>query len=149
MRHKEWLGQRSGSQVFGAAEAGKDFSHPGLVPVAKRRAEDVPACGPRSPSEYAVLPVEVRDGVSFVRKSRKSRVRLKPRGGPLPYVAEHVFTTIRTMAGRPLTHAAGPLTRHVAVAGVKIGLTFSPRVGALLLPLGIPGGRFFPLFLGW
>src|SRR5262249_50895540 len=55
---------------------------------------------------------------------------------------------IRTAAGRLLTHAAGALTRSVAVASVRIGLTFSPWVGAFLLPLRIPGGGFFPLFLG-
>src|SRR5215813_9633111 len=141
MRHKGSLGQESGSLVFGAAEPGKDFSHPGVVPVAKRCAEDVSACGPRSPPEYTVLPVEVRDGVSCIRKGRKSRVRLKPRGSPFPYVAEHTFTTIKTAADRPLTHAAGALTRRVAVAHARIGLTFAPRGGALLLPLGIPGGR--------
>src|SRR5712692_7501079 len=116
MWHEELLGRMSGSQICGTAEAGKDFSHPRMVPIAKRYAEDMPASGPRPASEHAVPLVEIRYGIAFVRKSGKSRVRLKPGGGPLPHVAEHILTTRGAAAGRVLIYCGGVPAVGVVVA---------------------------------
>src|SRR5262249_59208722 len=130
---------------FRAAKPGKVSPPQGLIQVTDGGAKDRPARRPCPASEHAVLPVKVRHGVPFVRKGSKSSVRLKPGGGPLPHVAEHIFAAVRAAAGRVLTHTGGAPAGRVAVAGRGIGLALSPWIGAFLRPFGVPRGRLFPL----
>src|SRR3989442_14384684 len=84
-------GLASGSRIGRAAEPGKDFSNPGVIPVAEGRAQDVAVRRPGSAFEHPVPLVKIRHGIALIGIGGESGVWMKPRRGPLPHVSARIL----------------------------------------------------------
>src|SRR5437879_13451679 len=81
------------SGVASAAEPGEDLAPDRVVPVAERRADGRRMGGPGPAPQHLVVGAEEHRRVPLVREPLVARVGQEVRGGPLPYVPDHLHAT--------------------------------------------------------
>src|SRR5438445_8560328 len=119
------------SGVAGAAEAGEDLAPDRIVPVAERRADGRRVGGPGPAPEHLVVGAEEHRRVLPVREPLVAGVGQEVRGGPLPYVPDHLDAAPGARALRVRTHRGGAevALAEVGALGGRVGV--APGVAPL------------------